>query len=79
MIYFKKLLIKDLSEKNFSFHIYQILSAINHYHTLNNIHRDLKHINDLIVDKDKNEYPRNKLCDFDTSKIFEKGMTHFIL
>ena len=62
-------------EKYCAFVIYQILSAINHCHSLNIIHRDLKPENVLIVDKDKNEYPRIKICDFGTSKIFEKGMT----
>ena len=62
-------------EKYCAFVIYQILSAINHCHSLNIIHRDLKPENILIVDKDKNEFPRIKICDFGTSKIFEKGMT----
>ena len=59
-----------------AFVMYQILSAINHCHTMNIIHRDLKPENVLIVDKDKNEYPRIKICDFSTSKIFEKGKVH---
>jgi calcium-dependent protein kinase len=29
--------------------------------------------NILIVDRDKNNYPRIKICDFGTSKMFEKG------
>jgi calcium-dependent protein kinase len=40
---------------------------------MNIIHGDLKPENVLIVDKDKNEFPRIKICDFGTSKIFEKG------
>ena len=62
-------------EKYCAFVMYQILSAINHCHTLNIIHRDLKPENILIVDKDKNEFPRIKICDFGTSKIFERGIT----
>ena len=62
-------------EKYCAFVLYQILSAINHCHTLNIIHRDLKPENILIVDKDKNDYPRVKICDFGTSKIFERGIT----
>ena len=62
-------------EKYCSFVIYQILSAINHCHKMNIIHRDLKPENVLIVDKDKNDFPRVKICDFGTSKIFEKGST----
>ena len=56
-----------------AFVIYQILSAINHCHSMNIIHRDLKPENVLIVDKDKNEFPRIKICDFSYSKMFEKG------
>ena len=60
-------------EKYCAFVTYQILSAINHCHIMKIIHRDLKPENVLIVDKDKNELPRIKICDFGTSKIFEKG------
>ena len=62
-------------EKYCAFVLYQILSAINHCHTMKIIHRDLKPENILIVDKDKNDFPRIKICDFGTSKIFEKGIT----
>ena len=37
------------------------------------VHRDLKPENILIVNKDENEYPYIKVCDFGTSKIFESG------
>jgi calcium-dependent protein kinase len=40
---------------------------------MNIIHRDLKPENILIVNKDKDGYPTIKICDFGTSKIFEKG------
>ena len=60
-------------EKYCAFVLYQILSAINHCHANHIIHRDLKPENVLIVDKDKNDFPRIKICDFGTSQIFEKG------
>ena len=62
-------------EKYCAFVIYQILSAINHCHIMNIIHRDLKPENVLIIDKDKNDFPRIKISDFGTSNIFEKGST----
>ena len=38
------------------------------------VHRDLKPENILIVDREKsNNFPRVKICDFGTSKMFEKG------
>jgi len=37
------------------------------------VHRDLKPENILIVSKDQDGYPTIKVCDFGTSKIFEKG------
>ena len=53
--------------------MFQILSAINYCHNMNIIHRDLKPENILIVDRDKKNYPRIKICDFGTSKMVEKG------
>ena len=38
------------------------------------VHRDLKPENILIVNNDKDEYPFIKVCDFGTSKMFEKGV-----
>jgi calcium-dependent protein kinase len=37
------------------------------------VHRDLKPENILIVSKDQDGFPIIKVCDFGTSKIFEKG------
>ena len=53
--------------------MFQILSAVNYCHNMKIIHRDLKPENILIVGRDKNKYPRIKVCDFGTSKMFEKG------
>ena len=61
------------SESYSAFVIYQILSAINYCHNMKIVHRDLKPENILIADRDKNNYPRIKICDFGTSKMFEKG------
>ena len=57
-----------------SYVMYQIFSAINYCHKMNIIHRDLKPENILIVDKNDLKYPRIKICDFGTSKIFDKGL-----
>ncbi len=40
---------------------------------MNIIHRDLKPENILIVGKNSDGFPMIKLCDFGTSRIFEKG------
>ena len=61
------------SESYSAFVIFQILSAINYCHNMKIVHRDLKPENILIADRDKNNYPRIKICDFGTSKMFEKG------
>ena len=61
------------NEKYSAYVMYQILSAVNYCHKMNIIHRDIKPENILIVDKDKEGLPTIKLCDFGTSKIFEKG------
>jgi len=53
--------------------MYQILSAINYCHNMKIIHRDLKPENILIIERDNNGFPRIKICDFGTSKMFEKG------
>ena len=57
-----------------SYVMYQIFSAINYCHKMNIIHRDLNPENILIVDKNDLKYPRIKICDFGTSKIFDKGL-----
>ena len=61
------------NEKYSAYVMYQILSAINYCHNMNIIHRDLKPENILIVKKEKGGYPLLKVCDFGTSKMFEKG------
>ena len=61
------------NEKYSAFIMYQLFSAINYCHKMNIVHRDLKPENILIVSKDQNNYPIIKICDFGTSKIFEKG------
>ena len=53
--------------------MYQIFSAVNYCHKMHIVHRDLKPENILIVGKDKEGLPTIKICDFGTSKIFEKG------
>ena len=60
-------------EKYSAFIMYQLFSAINYCHKMHIVHRDLKPENILIVSKDQEGYPIIKVCDFGTSKIFEKG------
>ena len=61
------------NEKYSAYIMYQLFSAINYCHKMHIVHRDLKPENILIVSKDENGYPLIKICDFGTSKIFEKG------
>ena len=61
------------NEKYTAFVMYQIFSAVNYCHKMHIVHRDLKPENILIVSKDQDGYPTIKVCDFGTSKIFEKG------
>ena len=61
------------NEKYSAYIMYQLFSAVNYCHKMHIIHRDLKPENILIVNKDKDGYPTIKVCDFGTSKIFEKG------
>jgi calcium-dependent protein kinase len=61
------------TERYSAYVMYQIFSGINYCHKINIIHRDLKPENILIVNKDENEFPFIKVCDFGTSKIFEAG------
>jgi len=60
------------NEKYSAYVMYQIFSAVNYCHKMHIVHRDLKPENILIVDKDKEGLPTIKICDFGTSKIFEK-------
>ena len=61
------------NEKYSAFVMYQLFSAINYCHKMHIVHRDLKPENILIVSKEKDGFPIIKVCDFGTSKIFEKG------
>ena len=61
------------NEKYSAYIMYQLLSAVNYCHKMHIVHRDLKPENILIVGKDKEGLPTIKLCDFGTSKMFEKG------
>ena len=60
-------------EKYSAYVMYQIFSAVNYCHKMHIVHRDLKPENILIVGKDKEGLPTIKICDFGTSKMFEKG------
>lgn len=64
-------------EKYTAYVMYQIFSGINYCHKMNIIHRDLKPENILIMEKetekDRDGFPRVKICDFGTSKMVEKG------
>jgi calcium-dependent protein kinase len=54
--------------------MYQILNGVNYCHKMKVVHRDLKPENILIASKDKSTgYPLIKICDFGTSKFFEKN------
>ena len=72
---FNEIVDKGPFNENYSAYVmFQIFSAINYCHNMKIIHRDLKPENILIVDRDKTtNYPRVKICDFGTSKMFEKG------
>ena len=61
-------------ERHSAYILYQIVSAVNYCHKMHIVHRDLKPENILIVNNDKDEYPFIKVCDFGTSKMFEKGV-----
>ena len=61
------------NEEYSAYVMYQILSAVNYCHKMKIIHRDLKPENILIIERDTNNFPRIKIADFGTSKIFEKG------
>ena len=61
------------NERYSAYVMYQLFSAVNYCHKMHIIHRDLKPENILIINKDKDGYPIIKVCDFGTSKIFEKG------
>ena len=61
------------NEKYSAYVMYQIFSAVNYCHKMHIVHRDLKPENILIVSKDREGLPTIKICDFGTSKMFEKG------
>ena len=71
---FQEIIDRGPFNENYSAYVmFQILSAINYCHNMHIVHRDLKPENILITERDKNNYPRIKICDFGTSKMFEKG------
>jgi len=61
------------NERYSAYVMYQIFSAVNYCHKMHIVHRDLKPENILIVAKDREGLPTIKICDFGTSKMFEKG------
>ena len=61
------------TERYSAYVMYQIFSAVNYCHKMHIVHRDLKPENILIVAKDREGLPTIKICDFGTSKMFEKG------
>jgi calcium-dependent protein kinase len=62
------------SEEYTAYVLYQILSAVNFCHQNNVLHRDLKPENILICGRNEASFPRIKIGDFGTSKIFQKGV-----
>ncbi len=60
-------------EQKAAYVLFQILHAVNYFHKMHIVHRDLKPENILISGWEKNGYPFIKICDFGTSKMFEKG------
>jgi calcium-dependent protein kinase len=71
---FQEIVDKGPFNESYSAYVmFQVLSAINYCHNMKIVHRDLKPENILITERDKNGYPRIKICDFGTSKMFEKG------
>ena len=72
---FQEIVDKGPFNENYTAYVmFQVLSAINYCHNMKIVHRDLKPENILIVDRDKKNYPRVKICDFGTAKMFEKGV-----
>lgn len=61
------------NEEQSAYIMYQILHAVNYFHKMNIIHRDLKPENILISGRDSQDHLFIKICDFGTSKMFEKG------
>ena len=71
---FQEIIDKGPFNENYSAYVMlQILSAINYCHGMKIVHRDLKPENILIAERDSNGFPRIKIADFGTSKMFEKG------
>lgn len=65
--------IKHFEEKQASYIIYQLLSAMHFCHTSNIIHRDLKPENILIENNLGDNFYDIKVIDFGTAKIFNPG------
>jgi len=64
------------NEEYSAYVMYQILFAINYCHKMKIIHRNLKPENIFILERDINNFPRIKIADFRSSKIFEEGEIH---
>ena len=61
------------SERETSFIIYQILSAIRYCHKMRVVHRDIKPENIMIMGREQNGLLQVKLIDFGTAKLFSEG------
>ena len=71
---FNEISAKDIfSERETSFIIYQVLSAIRYCHKMRVFHRDIKPENIMIMGRESNGLLQVKLIDFGTAKLFHEG------